>query len=191
VKEAALQTPGSVKKEEEEVLHVPEQKTMVRQAVPLQSMDVHGGADIHLQPVQDLRAVGCPKEAVTLCGVCAGAGSCQDLWTHGERSPRWSRFAGRACDPMGDPHWSSLFLKDCTPWKGPTLGQFMKSCSPWEGLMMGQFMKDCLPWEQPHVGGGTECEESSPEEEEAAETMCDELTAIPFPHLAAPLGGGG
>ncbi|OPJ90406.1 hypothetical protein AV530_009191 [Patagioenas fasciata monilis] len=29
-------------------------KTMVRQAVPLQPMEVHGGADIHLQPVEDL-----------------------------------------------------------------------------------------------------------------------------------------
>ena len=28
-------------------------KTMVRQAVPLQPMEVHGGADIHLQPVED------------------------------------------------------------------------------------------------------------------------------------------
>jgi len=28
-------------------------KTMVRQAVPLQLMEVHSGADIHLQPVQD------------------------------------------------------------------------------------------------------------------------------------------
>ena len=28
-------------------------KTMVRQAVPLQTMDVHSGADIHLQPVED------------------------------------------------------------------------------------------------------------------------------------------
>ena len=28
-------------------------KTMVRQAVPRQPMDVHGGADIHLQPVED------------------------------------------------------------------------------------------------------------------------------------------
>ena len=29
-------------------------KTMVRQAVPLQPMEVHGGADIHLQPMEDL-----------------------------------------------------------------------------------------------------------------------------------------
>ena len=28
-------------------------KTMVRQAVPLQPMEVNGGADIHLQPVED------------------------------------------------------------------------------------------------------------------------------------------
>ena len=28
-------------------------KTMVRQAVPLQPMEVHDGADIHLQPVED------------------------------------------------------------------------------------------------------------------------------------------
>ncbi|GAB0207612.1 acid sphingomyelinase-like phosphodiesterase 3b [Grus japonensis] len=28
-------------------------KTMVRQAIPLQPMEVHGGADIHLQPVED------------------------------------------------------------------------------------------------------------------------------------------
>jgi len=43
------------------MLHVPEQKfpvqpvekTIVRQAVPLQSMEVHGGADIDLQPMED------------------------------------------------------------------------------------------------------------------------------------------
>jgi len=29
------------------------EKTMVRQAVPLQSMEAHGGADLHLQPVDD------------------------------------------------------------------------------------------------------------------------------------------
>ena len=28
-------------------------KTMVRRAVPLQSMEVHGGADLHLQPAED------------------------------------------------------------------------------------------------------------------------------------------
>ena len=32
---------------------------------------------------------------------------------------------------------------------------------------------------------------SSPEEEGAAETTCDELTQTPIPHPPAPLGGGG
>ena len=62
---------------------------------------------------------------------------------------------------MGDPHWSSLFLKDCTPWKGPMLEQFVKNSSPWEGLMLEKFVKDCLLWEGPHAGAGEECEESS------------------------------
>ena len=49
-----LQTPRSVKKEGEEVIPLqPVGKTTVRQAVPLQPMEVHGGADIHLQPVED------------------------------------------------------------------------------------------------------------------------------------------
>jgi len=66
------------------------------------------------------------------------------------------------CDPVGDPCWSSLFLKDCTPWEGPTLGQFMKSCSPWEGLTLEKFVENCLPCKGPHTGAGEDCEESSP-----------------------------
>ena len=63
---------------------------------------------------------------------------------------------------MGDPRWNSLFLKDGTPWMGPTLEQFMKNCSLWEGFTSEKFMEDCLPWEGPHAGAGEECEESSP-----------------------------
>ncbi|GAB0186021.1 zinc finger and BTB domain-containing protein 5 [Grus japonensis] len=89
----------------------------------LQPVEVHGGADMHLQPMEDpmpeqveAREGGCgPWEAHT------GASFWQDLWTRGERSPHWSRFAGRTCDPVGDPHWSSLLLKVCTLWKGPTM----------------------------------------------------------------------
>jgi len=46
--------------------------------------------------------------------------------------------------PWGDNLWSSLFLKDCTPWKGPMLGQFVKSCSPWEGLSLEKFLENCV-----------------------------------------------
>jgi len=90
-------------------------------------------------------AGGCLKEAVTLWGARAGAGSCQDLQTCGERSLWQSRFAGRACDPMGDSRWSSLFLKDCTQWKGPMLGQFVKSCSPWERTHIGKVCGELSP----------------------------------------------
>ena len=63
---------------------------------------------------------------------------------------------------MGDPRWSSLLLKVCTPWEGPTLEQLVKNCSPWEGLTLEKLVEDCLPWEGPHAGAGAECEESSP-----------------------------
>jgi len=49
----------------------------------------------------------------------------------------WSRFAGRTCDPMGDPRWSSLFLKDCTLWAGLTLEKFMEDC-PHTGWSRGR-----------------------------------------------------
>jgi len=60
-----------------------------------------------------------------------------------KRSPHWSGLAGRTFDPVGDPHWTSLFLKDYTPWKAPILEQFLKNCSLWEGLMLEQFVEDC------------------------------------------------
>ncbi|KAJ7402343.1 hypothetical protein BTVI_87375 [Pitangus sulphuratus] len=65
------------------------------------------------------------------------------------------------CEPMGDPNWSSLFLKDCTTWKGPTLEQFVKNCSLWEGLTLENFMEESLVWEGPHGAAGEEHEESS------------------------------
>ena len=87
---------------------------------------------------------------MTLWEAHAGAGSWQDLQIYGERSPR-SRFSGRTCDPAGDPRWSSVLLKDCTPWKGPMLEQFVKNCSPWEGPTLEKFVEDCLPWVEPHA----------------------------------------
>ncbi|GAB0181432.1 AN1-type zinc finger protein 5-like [Grus japonensis] len=52
------------------------EKTMVRQAVPLQPMEDDGGADIHLQPMEDpmLEQVDAPR------------GGCDPMG-----SPRWSR----------------------------------------------------------------------------------------------------
>ncbi|KAJ7425183.1 hypothetical protein BTVI_03812 [Pitangus sulphuratus] len=108
-------------------------KTMVKQIVPLQTMK-----DPRLEQVDALK------------------GGCDPL-----DSPM-EQVSGRICGSVGDPHWSSLFLKD--PWKGPMLKQIMKNCSPWEKPMLEKFTEGCL------VGGtsrwiGEECEE-----EGAAET---------------------
>jgi len=55
------------------------------------------------------RAGGCLKEAITPWGACAGAGSCKDLQTHGDRGPHngadllagfvtlWGTHTGAAC----------------------------------------------------------------------------------------------
>ena len=105
-----------------------------RQAVPLEPVEVHSGADLHLQPGEDptpeqgdarrrLGPVGSPRWSRLLAGPVAP-------WR--ERSPRWSRFSGRTCDPTGDPRWSSLCLKDCSLGEGP------------------------------HAGAGEECDESCP-----------------------------
>ncbi|GAB0178755.1 zinc finger and BTB domain-containing protein 5 [Grus japonensis] len=50
-----------------------------------------------------------PEQVETPEGGCGpweahpGASSWPDRWTCGERSPHGSRFAGRTCDPVGDP----------------------------------------------------------------------------------------
>lgn len=63
------------------------------------------------------------------------------LW---REASHWSRFAGRISAPVGDLHWSSLFLKDCTLWKGSTLEKVMKNSIPWEGLILEKFVEICL-----------------------------------------------
>jgi len=62
---------------------------------------------------------------------------------------------------VGNPGWSSLFLKDCTPRKGPKLEQLMKDC-----ILPGT-----------HAGEG----EKFKEEGVAVRKLC-ELAATPTPH---------
>ncbi|KAJ7396065.1 hypothetical protein BTVI_148878 [Pitangus sulphuratus] len=80
-------------------------QTMVKQAVPLQPMEVHGGAEIHLQPMEDstLEQLDVPE------GSCDPMESshCSRLLTRLMalwRSPHGSRFAGRTCEPMEGIH---------------------------------------------------------------------------------------
>jgi len=62
---------------------------------------------------------------------------------------------------VGDSHWSSVLLKDCTQL---------------EGLIVEQLMKDSVLWEGPNTGAGEEHEE-----EGAAEMKCGGLTSTPIP----------
>ncbi|TRZ07556.1 hypothetical protein HGM15179_019552 [Zosterops borbonicus] len=51
-------------------------RTMVKQAVPLQLMEDHGDADIHLQPMEESHGGvgGCLEEAVILWDTCGERG---------------------------------------------------------------------------------------------------------------------
>ena len=123
----------------------PMEKTMVKQVV-LQPTENHYEADNHTTACGGLHtgASGCIlKKAVILWRLHTAAGSWQELWPM-ERSPHRSRFSGRSCDPVGDPHCSSSFLKGCTLRKGP---------------MLENFVKDCLLWVEPHGGAEEEHKE--------------------------------
>ncbi|TRZ18074.1 hypothetical protein HGM15179_009029 [Zosterops borbonicus] len=104
------------------------------------------------------RACGCLKQAVTLEH---WSRLLEESGDHGKSSPHWSRFAGRTFDPMEDPRWSSLFLRNCTPWKGHMLEQFVKKCSSWEELILEKFMEDYCLWERSHGGAGEDYEDGS------------------------------
>ncbi|GAB0186948.1 EH domain-containing protein 4 [Grus japonensis] len=140
---------------------------MARQAVPLQPVEVHGEAVIHLQPVEDptLEQVEAPE------GGCDAVGSLQ--WNKlvagpvapWREEPMLEQVCWQDLRPHGGPMLQLLFLKDCTSWKRLMLEQFMKNCSLWEGregLTLEKLVEDCLPWEEPHAGAGEEWEESSP-----------------------------
>ena len=62
-------------------------KTMVRQAVPLQPMQVNGGADIHLQPMEDPT----PEQVDLPEGGCDPMGSLH-----------WSRLLAGPVNPWGE-----------------------------------------------------------------------------------------
>jgi len=106
VRETTLQTPRSVKKEGEDVLQAPDQrfplqlvmKTMVRQVVPLKSMEVHGEADLHLQHVE-----GTPRwSRWTPEGGCDPVGSLP-----------WSRLLPGPADP-----WREEPTQEQVSWQG-------------------------------------------------------------------------
>ena len=83
-------------------LQQPLMKTMVRQAVPLQPMEVHGGADVHLQPGEDPM----PEQGDAR----------RRLWPRGK--PTLEQDPGRSCGPVErGAHAGAGFLAGLvTPW---------------------------------------------------------------------------
>lgn len=107
-----------------------------------------------------------------------------------ERTSLWSRLADRPCGPMGGPCWSSLLLKDYTPWKWPTLEQLVKNFSPWEGSILEKLVEDYLLWKEPRAWA-EECEDRPLVEEAVAEKRWDELTTASISSLSVlPWQGG-
>ncbi|PKU42348.1 suppression of tumorigenicity 5 protein isoform x4 [Limosa lapponica baueri] len=107
-----------------------------------------------------------------------------DPWS--KRSPRWSRFADRTCDSMGDPHWSSLFLKHCTPW-GTLAGAVSEELQPMGRTHIGEIHGGLSHGRNPTLEYGKSVRSPPPEEEGAAETTGDELTTTPIARPTAPL----
>ena len=132
MRERALQTPGSVKKEGEEVLQALDQRFScslwwrpwwgrLPPCSPWRStVEQISTWGLWKTPSRSrwMRRGGCdPMGSPCWSRLLAGS---VDPWT--ERSPCWSRFAGRACDPVEHLRWSRLFLKDFTPWEGTHAG---------------------------------------------------------------------
>ncbi|KAJ7419650.1 protein pxr1-like [Pitangus sulphuratus] len=117
VREMTLQTPRSVKDEGEgddpgigvEILLQPMVKTIGRQAVPLQPLKVHGGVDIHLQPMDRAHA---------------GAGGCLKKGCDPMGSPHCSRLlAGPMALWREEPMLEQVCWQDLWSCGGPTLEQ--------------------------------------------------------------------
>lgn len=193
VTERALQSPRS---EGKEVLHVPEMgfpaaygEDHGEVAVLLQSMNICGGAVIHLQLVE---------EPHTEAGVCPKEG-----WDPME-SLYWNGLLRGTSRPMesgaypgidlltglvtlwGTPAGAVFSLSTAPCGKRCMLEQLMRSCSPWTGFILEKFVEGCLLWE------GTPCWSrvwTLPEEEAMAETTCVQLAVTLIPRLPALLRG--
>lgn len=101
-----------------------------------------------------------------------------------EWSPCRSSFSDRTCDAQSNLHCCSLFLKDCTLWKGLALRQFLRNCSPQEWPTLEELMKDYLPWEGSLAGAREEHDK-----ERASDTKYYELITIFLLHPSVPLRG--
>ena len=93
------------------------------------------------------------------------------------RTPRRSRWLGleKAVTPWESPRWSSS-------WRTAARGKHSRCRSLWRTVCRGRV---------PTVEQEKSVRSPPPEEEGAAETTCDELTATPIPVPLCCCGGGG
>lgn len=71
--------------------------------MPLQPTEVHGGEEIHLQPLKDPTHRWMPRGGCDLMGSLPWNRPLAGPVNSWAEEPTWSRFAGRTCDPVGDP----------------------------------------------------------------------------------------
>ncbi|GAB0190524.1 mitochondrial enolase superfamily member 1 [Grus japonensis] len=81
-----------------------------------------------------------------------GASSWQDLWTRGERSPRQGRFAGRTCDPVGDPTLEQFAPEGLHPMGETHVGAVHEELHPMEETHAGAVREELQPMGETHVG---------------------------------------
>lgn len=109
--------------------HIPLQpmdKTMMKQAVPLEPTEVHVEQVSTLWATKDplLEQVDALKKAAVHGKPIqeqAPGRQCGPM----KQNPQKNRFSGRLRDPKEDPHWSNLFLKDYTTQKEPMPDQYL------------------------------------------------------------------
>ncbi|KAF4791726.1 hypothetical protein TURU_127381 [Turdus rufiventris] len=120
-------------------------------------MEIHSGAEIHLQPLEDRL----PEQVDT----------------------QRSKILAGPLAPWGEePVAEQIFWQELvTTWEGPTPELFVNNCSLGEGFRLEKLVEDALLWESPHAAAGEQCERFSPWGEGAAETAWDDLTAVPIP----------
>lgn len=111
-------------------------------------------------------------------------GLLEEATDHGEKPAPNHLFFLLELGSMGDPLWSSLFLK-AFPMKGTHAGATPGELQPMGRTSCCSSYRTVSCWRGPHARAGEFCEE-----EEAAEMWCYELTATTILHPPAPLKVG-
>ncbi|KAJ7408460.1 hypothetical protein BTVI_59456 [Pitangus sulphuratus] len=112
-------------------------QTMVRQTVQLSSVEVHDGADSHLQPMEDhmLEQVHVPEE-------------------HCDPMEKPEQVSFQDLGTLWRPTLDQSIPEELYHMERTHSGEFIKNCSLWKGFMVQKFVEDCLLWVGCHTGEG-------------------------------------